>query len=339
MPPSGETRTRSTNAITTANATTRESQAFLSAFMKEQGLEATYKLLKQGRLSTDDEMMTVIDGVVQRSPTGRYNAALQTNQGPVVLQGAERTDRRSTDPQMISSRSSRSIDSTVDSIELTVDQILCQLTDASANPPASLICMVELTRFDPSQNQTLLPLLWQYILDHRDSNNCGELVAVASAIRKYIAIMPMDRMGELAVLLETGHRSQLPIDLEIEVAKMIYRNFEVYPPTAVDPHPELAQRFWERVQAYINPLVLLKDKHSAITSLAIEAIVAMRSPLAEQALQTAAKCPYRWFAELVNDDLEELQRKWSSKNPSAENWLRELQNNIFADVLSSKPGV
>ena len=133
------------------------------------------------------------------------------------------------------------------------------------------------------------------------------LVGVAAAIRKYIAIMPMDRMGELAALLETGHRSTLPIDLEIEVAKMVYRNFEVHPPIIADPQPELAQRFWEMAQAYINPRLLLRDKYSAATSLAIEAIVSMRSPLAEQACQAANTCPYRWFAELVSDDLDDLR--------------------------------
>ena len=79
------------------------------------------------------------------------------------------------------------------------------------------------------------------------------LLALRAAIRKYIAIMPMEQMGELAALLETGHRSPLPIDLEIEVAKMVYRNFEVHPPVVADPQPELAQRFWDMVQAYINP--------------------------------------------------------------------------------------
>jgi len=175
-------------------------------------------------------------------------------------------------------------------------------------------------------------LLWQYILDHRNSNDRNELVAVGAAIRKYIAIMPMDRMGELTVLLETGHRAPLPIDLEIEVAKMVYRNFEVYPPDLPDPHPELARRLWEMVQAYINPRVLLRDKHSAATSLAIEAIVSMRCSLAEQACQAANACPYRWFSELVSDDLDDLYERWSRKSSDAAAWLRELQNRVFSHV-------
>jgi hypothetical protein len=220
----------------------------------------------------------------------------------------------------------------MDSGEFMADQLLRQLADAGANPPCGLLCSVELTRFEPSHHEILLPLLWQYILGNRNSNDRDELIGVGAAIRKYIAVMPMDRMGELAVLLESGHRSPLPIDVEIEVAKMIYRNFEVHPPVSVDPQPDLALRLLEMVQAYINPRILLRDKHSAAASLAIEAIVSMRSPLAKDAWQAAVACPYRWFAELVSDDLEDLHERWSNNSPGAAAWLHELRDSVMAHV-------
>jgi hypothetical protein len=297
--------------------------------MKLQGFTKTLKDLNKGRLPTG-EMMTVHEGVLEELPSGGYDASLHTDKGHYLIRSAERADRTAADPQLIASRMSQSCDTTVDSAELTADQILRQLSNAGANPPSNLLCMLEFTRFDASHHQVLLPLLWQYILDHRNSNDRDDLVAVGAAIRKYIAIMPMDRMGELAVLLESGHRSPLSIDLEIEVAKMIYRNFEVHPPIADDSHPELAQRLWEMVQAYINPRVLLRDKHAAATSLAIEAIVSMRSSLAEQAWQAAVGCPYRWFAELVGDDLDDLMERWSSKNRDASTWLCQLRDKVMA---------
>ena len=157
-------------------------------------------------------------------------------------------------------------------------------------------------------------------------------MGVAAAIRKYIAIVPMERMGELATLLDTGHRSPLPLDLEIEVAKMVYRNFEVHPPADADPQPELAHRLWEIVEAYVNPRVLLRDKCSAAASLAIEAIVAMRSPLAGTACRKAMACPYRWFAELVCDEIDELQEKWQNKNADAARWLAQLRSSVLVAV-------
>jgi len=113
---------------------------------------------------------------------------------------------------------------------------------------------------------------------------------------------------------------------------MVFRNFEVHPPVAVDTHQELAQRLWEMVQAYVNPRILLRDKHSAVASLAIEAIVAMRSSLAVEASQAAARCPYRWFAELVNDDLDDLHEKWSHTSPEAAAWLGDLRSQISGNA-------
>jgi hypothetical protein len=298
--------------------------------MKLQGFTKTLKSLNKGREPTTGEMMTVHEGVIEELPSGGYDASLHTDKGHVLLQSAERADHTAADPQLIASRTSQPYDTTVNSSELTADQLLRQLSDAGANPPSILLCMIELARFDASQQQVLLPLLWEYILEHRNSNDSDELIAVGAAIRKYIAIMPMNRMGELAVLLESGNRSPLSIDLEIEVVKMIYRNFEVHPPVVADPHPELAQRLWEMVQAYINPRVLLREKHAAATSLAIEAIVSMRSSLAEQAWQAAVACPFHWFAELVSDDLDDLIERWRSKHPEAATWLCQLRDKVLA---------
>ena len=332
MPQSAETHSQSTDTIDRAIEAVfhRHFEAWLAAAMKHPGFTATLKSLNKGHWPASG-LMTVCEGFVEELPSGLYDAALQTAQGRVVLRNAHRTDRAA-DPQLIPSRSSSSFDAGTGPGELTAEQLLRQLTNAGANPPSSLLCAVELTRFEPSQHAILLPLLWQYILAHRNSNDRGELVAVGAAIRKYIAIMPMDRMGELAVLIESGHRSPLAIELEIEVAKMIYRNFEVHPPAVEDPQPELAQRLWEMVQAYVNPRILLRDKHSAAASLAIEAVASMRSPLAVQAWRAAAQSPYRWFAELVSDDLDDLHVRWSSTNPDAAAWLVELRTHVLANA-------
>jgi len=299
--------------------------------IQQEGFTATLKSLKKGRVPASG-MMTVVEDVVEERPSGLYDAALQTQEGRLVLQGARRTDLEPTDAQCVvpSRRALHDVQASSDPI--TPDQLLSQLADAGANPPCSLICEVELARFDAAQRQVLLPLLWQYILDHRDSNVRDEVVAVGAAIRKYVAIMPMGQMGELATLLEPEHRSPLPIDLEIEVAKMIYRNFEAHPPLDPDPHPELALRLWEMVQVYINPRLLLRDRHSAAASLAIAAIVAMRSRLAESAWRAAVACQYRWFGELVTDDLNALREQWSHKSPDTTAWLATLQKNVTVRV-------
>lgn len=295
-------------------------KATLAVAMKEQGFTTTLKSLNRGCWPTG-EMKTVVGGVVEEFPSGLCDAALDTDQGRVILRNAQRTDHLP-DPQFVETKTNSGIES--------ADGLLRQLIESHPDLPPKLLYKIELTRFDAAQQKALLPLLWQYILAHRDSNNRDEIVATGAAIRKYIAIIPMDNMGELAVLLESGHRAPLPIDLELEVIKMIYRNFEVHPPVANDSHPALAQRLGEIVEAYVNPRIILRDKHSAVASLAIEALFAMRSSLAGKAWKIAVLCPHRWFAELVSDNLDYLHEKWTRTNPEAAAWLDNLRERALA---------
>jgi hypothetical protein len=306
-------------------------EASLAKWIKKPGFTPTLKALNKGRVPPP-RMMTVHEGVVEELSSGEYDAALQTDKGPLFLHGAERTERVSVDPQWSPAGTGQPWHAGVQAGMLPAGDLVAQLAAGRGNVPTRLLCAIEVARFTPSERDVLLPLLWQYIVDYRNSNDREELVGVAAALRKYIAIMPMERMGELAALLESGHRSPLPLDLEIEVAKMVYRNFEVHPSVDADPQPELAQRFWELVEAYINPRVLLRDKCSAAASLAIEAIVAMRSPLAETAWRKAMACPYRWFAELVCDDIDELQEAWQGKNADVARWLDQLRSTVLAAV-------
>jgi hypothetical protein len=209
-------------------------------------------------------------------------------------------------------------------------RLLQKLVAAGTNASPRLICLIELASFTSSEMELLLPLLWQFILANRDSNRRDVLIGIGAAIRKYVAIMPIERMKDLATLLEPNHRSPLPIELELEIAKMVYRNCEVHPPVGEDTQPELAARLWEMARDYLNPRFLLRDKGSAVASMAIEAVVAMRSSLAAEAFEKLKECPFVWFVELVSDDLDELHAKWGLKSPDAATWLAELRSGLFA---------
>jgi hypothetical protein len=310
-------------------------EADYSELIKTFGFTNTLKLLEKWtdkRRRPQGRMSTVMGGVLENLPSGLVDASLDTEDGPVVIRGGERTDIESNDPQLVLSNGNPLREDAALAGHRSPALLLTQIADGGADVACNLICEAELTRFDPAQRQVLMPLLWQYVLGHRNSNNRDELVATASAIRKYIAIMPMDRMGDLAALLEQGHRVPLPLELELEVAKMIYRNYEVHPPLELDPQPELASRLWEMAQAYLNPRILLRDKHSAVASLAIEAVVAMRSARAHDAWHAAVACEYRWFGEMVMDDLSELRDRWVNRNDAAVTWLDQLRERVTVEV-------
>jgi len=303
----------------------RRIEKSLSGAIKTEGFTQTLRnleLLEKGRVPASG-MMTVYEGVLEGKPSGYADGAFQTNFGPVVMIDGQLVHHDLSDVQLIPS-----IDNTENAASgeaVLPEELVDRLASCESDALAGLICEIELTRFNELDRQRLLPLLWEYILRHRDSNRPDTLAAVGAAIRKYVALMPMEEMGQLAILLESGHKSALPIELEIEVAKMIYRNFEVHPPLEPNSYPELARSLWEMVHAYANPRLLLRDKHSAAALIAIQALVAMRSEFASNAVQLASTNPYRWFAEVVADHLDRLHERWDETNPDAAAWLTTLQ--------------
>jgi hypothetical protein len=288
----------------------------------------TLKRIERGKLP-QSRMAGVTGGVLETFPSGDVDAALETDDGPIVITG-RRMDRHSNDPQMITSSGISGDEQATDLAAASSDRLLAEVTAAGSNSPTTLICAAEVAHFDRTQQQALLPVLWAYIQDHRTSNDRETLVAVGAAIRKYIAVMPMDRMGQLALLLTPGNHEPMPLEVELEVAKMIYRNYEVYPPNNVGAEPELAARLWDFVQAYTNPRILLRDKYSAVASLGIEALVAMRSTYAFDALRLAVDCPYGWFGEMIADDLDVLRDRWTSRSDDAVQWLDQLRARVAA---------
>ena len=61
-------------------------------------------------------------------------------------------------------------------------------TDTEREEYRKAIINAEVIDFGPSETQELTPLLRGFIEQHRDSNVSADLVAVGSAIRKFIAV-------------------------------------------------------------------------------------------------------------------------------------------------------
>lgn len=206
------------------------------------------------------------------------------------------------------------------------EELLAQLPKATGKVQISLICDAEALRFDQGQKDRLSPLLWEYIVANRDSTDHDTLVAVGSAIRKYIGILNVDCMAQIGSLLEAGHRAPLSLDLELEIAKMVYRKFEANPPRVPDPHPDLANRLWEMAQLYASPRLILREKYATVASLSIEAIVSMRSSLAEKCAELVSNSGFKFFKDIIGRDLLRLRDRWRAKNPEAANWCEWILN-------------
>jgi len=200
-------------------------------------------------------------------------------------------------------------------------------TDGVAAQP-QMICDAETLHVSGAQREQLSSILWNYISAHRDDTQSDVLTAVGSAIRKYIAMLDVSRMNEVASLLEAGHRAPLSLELELEVVKMIYRKFEANPPADTNTEAALSARLWEMAQDYMRPRFILREKYATVASLAVEAIVASRGSEAGDAVAAALTSRFAWFREMVTDDLVRLADRWRQKRPEAADWCEAIVRDV-----------
>lgn len=162
------------------------------------------------------------------------------------------------------------------------------------------ICLAELTLFNATEQEWLLPVLWHYIKTNKDSNDPDKITAVCAAIRKYVALMPTDKIGELEELIDP---QSLQLEPLIEIGKMIYRNHQFMPPNI---NQKLAEKLWKVCDANLNRshLWYKESKYATVALVMLQSLIAIKSPLAKQAFESAQQT-YPWFIELIED--------WKSK--------------------------
>lgn len=162
------------------------------------------------------------------------------------------------------------------------------------------IINAEVIDFEPSETRDLTSLLRGFIEEYRDSNAPADLIAVGSAIRKFVAVAPEEEAMDFAAgLLNAGNRSPLPIEIEVEISKMVVRKLNANPPTKQDQYPELASRLLELAETYLNPRLLAREKHGAVAFNAVLGIVLTRDRRVSEVLERVRKLGVNWFQQVL----------------------------------------
>ncbi len=191
--------------------------------------------------------------------------------------------------------------------------------------PVALICDLELANLDQPQHAALGPLLWQYIRVHRDSNDPAVLIAAGSAIRQYIAALDVDKIGSVTEILITEGRVGVPLEIELETAKMVFRKFSANPPAVRNSEPQLAKELAARAAAYLDEHVLRRGQFAAAAMLAIQAMVTMRSDSINDILPRLHASHFSWFRGQLRRRLEKVVTAWRR---------RDVPEDAIADVAN-----
>jgi hypothetical protein len=192
----------------------------------------------------------------------------------------------------------------------------------------SAVIESEVVSFSSDQENALCRLLRRFIEQYRNSEDPQDLIAVGAAIRKYVVTIDQEHFSDLAIFLDSAQNATIPIEVELEVVKMLVRRLIQSPPKQTNSEPQLADRLFEIVDDYLKPRLLSRDKVAAVTLNAILAICLLRSSHFDDLYRIFSGLRVVWFSDLV------LRRALQIKNKLFEMFDEEQAEN-YAEQLAA----
>lgn len=192
------------------------------------------------------------------------------------------------------------------------DAILARLRDASLNfeERRLTVLFAETVDFDDAQLPELLTSLNGYILAERFTQDENAQTVVGAAIRKYAMNMNEDRFEHYAQMLKPSRTEVLSHYVELELVKGICWRLYYEPINEKRSFPELTRALSEIVRDYVTPRLIVQKNYASTALHAIVAVVCLQalagqSDAAARILTQVAGLDVQWFAELLEDRLEE----------------------------------
>jgi len=208
----------------------------------------------------------------------------------------------------------------------SLEELLAVLADSTAPHSArrQAVLETEVLRFEADKLPQLNDALLQFIQTNRDSNDPEDQIAVAAAIRKLIAEATTADLDSFALLLEPGSRAAVPLEVELEVAKMVVRKLTVNPSLAAELDSLLADQLFDIVHAYLNDRLLGREKYAAVTVNAVLAVLLLHSPHFAEVIQRVGQLRSGWFKTMLNRRGSRIANEIRERDPEAAARLAEF---------------
>ncbi len=155
------------------------------------------------------------------------------------------------------------------------------------------------------QTETILTLV-DFIQKHRGTNSQKVLVAVGAAIRKVLLNLPSDEIALASELLKSEGSLTIPIEVELEVAKMVVHRFRYSPDIESASLSELASLLAKLATLYSHPNLINRDKYGATALNSFLAVLLMQHPDSNSLCEQIGRTAPAWFLDSVRSRLRRL---------------------------------
>lgn len=158
------------------------------------------------------------------------------------------------------------------------------------------------------KNETLLNLV-EFIKKHRATNSQKILIAVGSAIRKVLLNIGDEDLSLAVELMKTTGSLEVPIEVELEVAKMVVHRFRYAPHTSTEGLDELAALLLENAKIYSRANLVNREYYGATALNSVLSIVLTRHKEATELIHHIESNSPGWFVDLVKSRLRRMAKE------------------------------
>lgn len=152
-------------------------------------------------------------------------------------------------------------------------------------------------------------LLVSFIEKHRNTNSQKVLIAVGAAIRKVLLNIADEQLGLAAELMKSAGSLEVPIEVELEVAKMVVHRFRYAPSTSTEGLSDLADLLLENARVYSTAKLVNREYYGATALNSVLSIVLMRHKEASALIEHVEAVSADWFVELVKNRLRRIAKE------------------------------
>lgn len=177
---------------------------------------------------------------------------------------------------------------------VNIDNLLARVEDVVQY--RQLIIESEAASFSTDGARELRSFLVAFVAKYRHSTNEDDQIAVGSAIRKYIATIPVE---ELASVLDLLGNKPVLIDVELEVVKMVVRKLTARPLENTDAMSDLSIRLYEIADAYLNGQFIERKKFGTVALNCVIAIILLGHQFSNEIQQRIVALESIWFKDAV----------------------------------------
>lgn len=197
-------------------------------------------------------------------------------------------------------------------VEIPFNALLQDLRNGldSANATAIDAVLQIQTQPIPSDSSIeTIQLLVSFIEKHRNTNSRKVLIAVGAAIRKVLLNIADEQLGLAAELMKSAGSLEVPIEVELEVAKMVVHRFRYAPNTSTEGLSELADLLLDNAKVYSKAKLVNREYYGATALNSVLSIVLMRHKEASALIEHVEAVSAGWFVELVKNRLRRIAKE------------------------------